>query len=44
MHRYANPNRFLKIAKAVQPWSTAIAVLTLGAGLWFALRARRGQA
>jgi len=37
MHRYANPNRFLKIAKAIQPWSTAIAVLTLGAGLWFAL-------
>lgn len=37
MHRYANPNRFLKIAAAIQPWSIAIAAFALAAGLWFAL-------
>lgn len=37
MHRFANPTRFLKLAAIVQPWAAGIAVLCLGAGLWFAL-------
>jgi len=37
MHRFANPNRFLKLANAVLPWSAGLAVLTLGAGLYLAL-------
>jgi heme exporter protein C len=37
MHRFANPNRFLKLANAVLPWSAGITVLTLAAGLYLAL-------
>ena len=37
MHRFANPARFLRIAKVIFPWSAAIAVLSLAAGLYFAL-------
>ena len=36
LHRFANPNRFLRLSGAVLPWSTGIAVLTIAAGLWFA--------
>ncbi len=36
LHRFANPNRFLRLSGAVLPWSTGIAVLTITAGLWFA--------
>ena len=36
LHRLANPNRFLRLSGAVFPWSTGLAVLTIGAGLWFA--------
>ncbi|CAA7621853.1 heme exporter subunit; membrane component of ABC superfamily [Candidatus Terasakiella magnetica] len=39
MHRFANPARFLRLAKVILPWSSAIAVLCLGAGLYFALAA-----
>jgi heme exporter protein C len=37
MHRFANPARFLRLANAIFPWSVGVAVLALGAGLWFAL-------
>ncbi len=37
MHRFANPARFLRISARVLPWSTAVTVLTLGFGLYFAL-------
>jgi len=37
MHRFANPNRFLKLANAVLPWSAGLTVLTLGVGLYLAL-------
>ncbi len=33
LHRFANPGRFLRLADAVQPWTTAAAVLLIGAGL-----------
>ncbi|MCR6629597.1 MAG: heme ABC transporter permease [Magnetospirillum sp.] len=37
MHRFANPARFMRIATLVLPWAVGVAILTLGAGLWFAL-------
>ncbi len=37
MHRFANPNRFLKLANAVLPWSAGLTALTLAAGLYLAL-------
>jgi len=37
MHRYANPARFLRLAKAILPYSSAVAVICLGLGLWFGL-------
>ena len=37
MHRLANPTRFLRLAQNVQPWSFAIAALTLGPGLVWGL-------
>jgi heme exporter protein C len=37
MHRFANPTRVLRIAGAVLPWSAALAVVLLGAGLYYAL-------
>lgn len=37
MHRFANPTRFLRLADAILPWSIAITVLALGAGLAWAL-------
>ena len=37
MHRFANPNRFLKLANAVLPWCAGLTVLTLAAGLYLAL-------
>jgi heme exporter protein C len=37
MHRFANPNRFLRIAARVLPWSAAATVLLIGAGLYLAL-------
>ncbi len=39
MHRFANPARFLRMAKVILPYSSGIAVLSLAAGLWFALAA-----
>ena len=39
MHRFANPTRFVALARAVQPWAMTIALATLFAGLWFGLLA-----
>jgi heme exporter protein C len=36
MHRFANPNRFLRLAAAIQPWSSIAAGICLGAGLYMA--------
>ncbi len=37
MHRFANPGRFLRIAKTVQPWCAAATLLLLAAGLYLGL-------
>ncbi len=37
MHRFANPNRFLKLANAILPWSNGVLVVSLLAGLALAL-------
>ncbi len=37
LHRFANPGRFLRMAKAVQPWLTAGGVLITAAGLAWGL-------
>ncbi len=37
MHRFANPNRFLKLANALLPWCAGLTVLSLAVGLYFAL-------
>ena len=34
IHRFANPAQFLRLAAVVQPWSIALAVLTLVAGVY----------
>ena len=38
MHRFANPNRFLRIAAVVLPWSAALTVALLAVGLYLALK------
>lgn len=37
MHRFANPNRFLKIADRVMPWAVGLMVLAFGSGLYLAI-------
>ena len=37
LHRYANPAQFERLAGAIMPWSTGLAVLLLGTGLYFGL-------
>ncbi len=37
MHRFANPARFLRISALVLPWSAALTVLLLAAGLYYGL-------
>ena len=37
MHRFANPNRFLKIADRAIPWAVGLMVLAFGSGLYLAL-------
>ena len=37
MHRFANPARFLRLAKAVLPWSTGLAVGLIAVGLTLGL-------
>lgn len=36
-HRFANPTRFQKLSKAIEPWALVIMILFLGAGLYYAL-------
>lgn len=36
-HRFANPTRFQKLSKLIEPWALAITVLSLAAGLYYAL-------
>ena len=37
MHRFANPTRFLRLTRAILPWSAGVAILTLGIGLVWGL-------
>jgi len=37
MHRFANPNRFMKLATKLTPWAAWSTVILLGAGLYYAL-------
>ncbi|TNE37099.1 MAG: heme ABC transporter permease [Alphaproteobacteria bacterium] len=37
MHKYANPRRFLAITSAIYPWSLALTVILLAAGLYTGL-------
>ncbi|MCH8683784.1 heme ABC transporter permease [Pedomonas mirosovicensis] len=37
MHRFANPARFLRIARAVQPWTAAATLIAFAFGLYYAL-------
>ena len=37
MHRFANPNRFLKIADRVMPWAVGLMLLAFGSGLYLAI-------
>lgn len=37
MHGLANPARFLRLSKVVQPWLAAASILLIGGGLYFAL-------
>ena len=39
LHRFANPTRFLRLANAILPWSTALAAVAVAAGLYFAFAA-----
>ena len=38
-HRLANPTRFLRTAAAVLPWSTALTIVLIGSGIYFAFAA-----
>ena len=37
MHRFANPNRFLRLGQAILPWSAGLTVLCLASGLYLGL-------
>ena len=37
LHRFANPGRFVRLARAARPWAAAAAALLFAAGLWLAL-------
>ncbi len=37
LHKFANPNRFVRIARAVLPWSNIVTALLLISGLYLAL-------
>jgi len=39
MHRFANPNVFLRLSKRIMPWSSGVMIASLIAGLVFALGA-----
>jgi heme exporter protein C len=37
LHRFANPGRFQRLGRSILPWSTAVAAVTIGIGLYFGL-------
>ena len=37
LHRFANPNRFLRLSGAVLPWLAIITVILFGFGIYYAL-------
>ncbi len=37
MHSFANPTRFLRLTRALQPWAAGVALVCLAAGLYFSL-------
>ena len=37
MHKFANPNRFLRLSVKMLPWSAGLAVVLIGAGLYWGL-------
>ena len=37
MHRFANPNRFVRLSRTFEPWLAGLTVVLLGAGLYMAL-------
>ena len=37
LHRFANPNRFMRLSGLILPWASVVAVLTFPAGLYLAL-------
>lgn len=37
MHRFANPNRFARLSRTVEPWLAGLTAILLGAGLYLAL-------
>lgn len=39
LHRYANPTRFLKLVNAILPWTTGLAAILVGAGLYYSFGA-----
>ena len=39
LHRFANPARFMRLARAVLPWSAGAMAVLFAAGLWLALAA-----
>lgn len=36
-HRFANPTRFQRLSKRIEPWALALTVMSFAAGLYFAL-------
>jgi len=37
LHRFANPTRFQRLSKKIEPWVLVLMLLTMGSGLYFAL-------
>jgi heme exporter protein C len=37
MHRFANPNRFVRLSRTFEPWLAGLTVVLFGAGLYMAL-------
>ncbi len=37
MHRFANPNRFVRLSRIFEPWLAGLTVILLGAGLYMSL-------
>ena len=37
LHRFANPNRFLRLAGAIIPWAAIVTIVLFGLGIYYAL-------